>query len=39
MELVINICVESMLQDEPIDGDANEEVLGGSEAETLLESF
>ena len=27
-----------MLQDDPIDGDANEEVLGGSETETLLES-
>ena len=37
-DLVINSCVESMLQDDRFDGDANEEGLGGSETETLLES-
>ena len=37
-ERVINNCVESMLQDAPLDCDANAEVLSGAETETLLEN-
>ena len=38
-ERVINNCVESMLQDDPLDGDANAEVLSGAETENLLENI
>ena len=37
-ERVINNCVKSMLQDAPLDCDANAEVLSGAETETLLEN-
>ena len=37
-ERVINNCVESMLQDAPLDCDANADVLSGAEIETLLEN-
>ena len=37
-ERVINNCVESMLQDAPLECDANAEVLSGAETETLLEN-
>ena len=37
-ERVINNCVESMLQETPLDCDANAEVLSGAETETLLEN-
>ena len=37
-ERVINNCVDSMLQDAPLDCDANAEVLSGAETETLLEN-
>ena len=37
-ERVINNCVESMLQDAPLDCDANADVLSGAETETLLEN-
>ena len=37
-ERVIKNCVESMLQDAPLDCDANAEVLSGAEIETLLEN-